>query len=273
MDPNMAVAARVLGETIPISVSTAVAIEELANKKPQWPAELWFNVRTVFRNFYSVIANDDKKFVGPEHIYRPLIAEMEMIRQAVRDITQNTTKVVYYYCDYSDLARRLPNATLKEATTETQKRNFSIEWNLCQVLIRDAEQLDIQLFKTEILGSVQNCLMVTHLPVDLLWAKNFGKLRLLESHTGAIKSKSEWNTKLTGGKQLARMPFNHFTLQIFGDNNNLLNGMSPKIRKVVEDLSEQHRWTTVTTLERIRYCVGEMKDPFAKDFFIKVLRA
>lgn len=273
MDPNIAVAGRALGETIPISISTAVAIEELANKKPQWPAELWINVRTAFRNLYSVINNDDKKFVGPEHLWHPFLRELDQIKQAVKDVTQGTTQVVYYHCDYSDLLRRLPHTTLKEATTETQKRNFSIEWNIMQVLLREAEHLDIQTFKTEITGSVQNCLIMTHLPIDLLWAKNFGKLRLLESHTGTIKSKSEWNTKLTGGKQLTRMPFNHFTLQVFGDNNNLLNGMSPKIRKVVEDLSEQHRWTTVTTLERIRYCVGEMKDPFARDFFIKVLRA
>jgi len=273
MDPKFAVAGRALGEVLPISVSTAVAIELLSEKKEHWVPELWINVRTAFRNFYSVIANDDKKYVGPEHIYPALLNELELIRESVKTITQGSTKVVYYYCDYSDLARHLPHAVVREATTENQKRYNSIEWNLFQVLLKEATQFEIREFKTAITGSPVSCLMMTHYPVDLLWAKSFGKLRLLESHTGAVKSKSEWNTKLTNGKQLTQIPFNYFTLQIFGDNNNLISAMSPKIKSVVVDLAEKHRWTTVTTMDRIRFSVSEMKDPFARDWLMKVLKA
>lgn len=272
MDPKFAISGRALGEHLPISVSTAVAIEGLPEKKPLWGAELWINLRTLLRNLWSTINSDDRKYVGPEHLYAPFVAEMEQVRNAVRDITGGTMTVVFYHCDYSDLLRHLPNAILKEHS-ELQKNYLAIEHNLMQVLLKYAESFGIREFKTEIRGTPQKCLMMTHYPVDLLSAKSFGKLQLLESHTGTIKSKSEWHTKLTNGKQLDNIPFNHFTLQIFGDNNNLLNAMSIKIRKVVMEIAEKHKWTSVSTLDLIRFSIGEIKDPFARDFLMKVFRA
>lgn len=275
MDPKFAISGRALGEILPISVSTAVAIEALPEKRSEWGAELWINVRTLLRNMWSTIQADDKRYVGPEHLYEPFKEEMRQVANAVRDISGGTMAVVYYHCRYDDLVRWVPNGVLKEPT-ELQKGWLAIEHNLMSVLLREdtaSGEFGILQFNTEIVGRPKKVLLMTHYPIDLLFAKSFAQLQLLESHTGTIKGRGEWNTKLTGGKLLTNIPFNRFTLQVFGDNNNLLNAMGPKIKKVVVEMAATNKWTSVSSMELVRFSIQQLKDPIARDFLLKVAKA
>src|SRR5690606_9561418 len=98
---------------------------------------------------------------------------------------------------------------------------------------------DVRYYDVYIEGKFQDTMLLTHIPVDLLSADRFSKLVLLESHTGAIKPHLSWYTKLTNGKELFRMPFNRFTLQVFGDNGVHFAPMPMKMKQAVKDISEK----------------------------------
>jgi hypothetical protein len=84
---------------------------------------------------------------------------------------------------------------------------------------------------------------------------------LLETHTGAIKNYLQWNTKLTKGKDLVRMPFCKFTLQVFGDNGNVFSPMSMALKEAVTKLSVDDNWTNVATQDRLIYSIKKITDP------------
>lgn len=87
-------------------------------------------------------------------------------------------------------------------------------------------------------------LIMTHFAIDLLNSYN---LKLLESHTGTVKSSNLFYTRLApfGKNDLTRIPFNSFTLYIFGDNS-LTRTLGIKTKKTVLEIAEANKWTYKT---------------------------
>lgn len=264
-------ALREVGGTIPVAIGTAVAIEGLADKQQYWPQEIWFNVRTLFRNLYGALPSDLRTRLTGAELTPIMLQEIEMLRSSVPTVTQGMSKAVFYYCDLKDITLQFPKAVLRTANTHLQQAYLGTE-NLCLAgIIKEADKNGVLKFHTKIKGTGVNALILTHSPIDLLWAGSFQKLRLLESHTGAVKSKSQWNTKLTNGKELTRIPFNRLTVQVFGDNNTYFSAMPIKIKKALLDLAEQYKWTPVTTDDKVRFSIGQMKDKFGRDWLRTLL--
>lgn len=262
---------REVGTTVPVAIGTAVAIESLAEKQSFWPQEIWFNLRTLFRNLYGCINSIVRqKLVGHE-LTDTFLQEMQVIRDAVSTITNGVSKARFYYCDYRDITMHFPKAVLRTANTPLQQGYLASEQYCLKPIIDKAEDHGVDVFHTKIKGTPVSVLIVTHSPIDLLWAGSFGKLKLLESHTGAIKPKSQWHTKLTNGKELTRIPFNRLTVQVFGDNNNFFSAMPIKIKKTVLDLAEKYKWTVITTDDKIRYSINQMQDKFGRDWLRSLL--
>jgi hypothetical protein len=106
-------------------------------------------------------------------------------------------------------------------------------------------------------------LMLTHYAIDLL-APNFKSFDLLESHTGAIKSKHLWYTKYYNGKDYPQLPFREDLLQVFGDNETF-RPMAPSIRKQIIEIAKQYNWSPVSTSEKVEYGLNQIKDPYLRD--------
>src|SRR5690606_22392271 len=107
-------------------------------------------------------------------------------------------------------------------------------------------------------------LILTHFPVDLLNRYRFKTLKLLESHTGAIKPFNVWNTKLKDGQGLDVIPFDRMTLQMFGDNAHF-SPMHKKVRMTIYNLVVKNKWTYATTKDYVFYCIQQNRDPALED--------
>ena len=94
-------------------------------------------------------------------------------------------------------------------------------------------------------------IVMTHFSHDLL---NKGRLHLLESHTGKLKSNKDFYTKLhsVGARDMSYVPFCEQTYYIFGDIN-LIRPLPITVRKNVLALGIEKNWTYKTSPAMIKY--------------------
>lgn len=255
-------------DTIPISVGTSLAIE--AAQKTKGYDSLWINIRTLIRNIYDSVERESRDRLLPQAVAWIIYDELKVIR----NVLSNFKGVRLYCVDYRDLPRVFPNALLRDpkgqGPVEIEKLAFMEA--VINYVKDDHDNDKIIWEKTcQIQGEPTKSLIMTHYPVDLLSRTRFKQLRLLESYTGAIKSRSQWGTKLTDGKALSFMPFNRFTLQLFGDNNLQFKQFGRKVREPLLKIAVDNKWTPVTTTDKIRWNIGKMADQFTAKMLKKFL--
>lgn len=267
----MQVAAREVG-ALPLSIGTSLAIEELLKEPKNWPSELWINIRTVIRNLVGALDSTVRNRLLGQDVFPTLEAELLFLIEHLNTETRGKTKVVFYHCSYSDLRIKFPVAILKEHKTPNQLDALALETTCLDILFKRTS-VPIVKYQTDISGSRVAALMISHLPVDLLSYEKFLSLKLLESHTGVIKERANWNTKLTSTGDSVRIPFNYLTVQVFGDKNNHFTAMPISIKKTLIALADQYRWTTVTNIATISTHVKSIPDVVVRDFITKILRA
>lgn len=266
--------------SIPISIATALAVESACGVYPDKPVspapvtnvkEVWFNVLTLTRNLLGSLSPDIRDLVTEEYLVTALLEELTIIESALVKESNGLTRTVFYHCDYSSLGRKFPNANLKVPTSPKQIAHNTLLMKTASLLAKSISSAELRSFKFELVGRFPNSLIVTHLPVDLLSKQYFQKLELLESHTGAIKAYPQWHTKLTNGKELTNIPFNSFTLQVFGDNGHQFTPILNSLRKEILQIAEENNWTTLTTSEKIRFSLRKIKDVTNRSLLMALL--
>lgn len=279
---HQAIAHRELGE-LGLSIATDLAIAGAFGQHPDRPLPkqpildyslLLINVRTLVRNLLGSIQRERKILLTSEHSTEPLLYEMSAIQEIVDSKTNGKVKVGFFYSHYKDLHKEFPHANLKESKTQIQIVNEGLETSLTNGLVKRLLKdnnfpftvVDFLLTKT-----MNSTLLLTHIPLDLLARTKFEKLALLESHTGRVKNHLEWNTRLTNGKELTNIPFNRFTLQVFGDNGVFFSPIDRKAKNAVMDIATDRKWTTITTDDRIRYCIEQIEDIAIRQQLVSLL--
>lgn len=255
----------------PISIGTSLAIEGALgihpdNKKKKQLHRykaLYVNVETLFRNLYGAVPTAHKDKITVNDYAQALAQEISIISAIVNEETKGYTTTVFYINDQSDLNKKLPKAKFKERFTDKQKLMLELKRLVLEntpSLLDENQQIII--YKNKLSGKIPT-LVLTHQPTDLLSVYEFPRLDLLESHTGEIRNKSTWWKKLHLGKN-DTLPFNAFTLQVFGDNH-YIDPQPAKIRKEVVDLSLKHKWTQTTSIGTIRMGVSGIQDKENRD--------
>ena len=253
---------REMGTQVPVSIATALALESAMGLSEDHPEHkqkpplqsvdaLWVNLRTLIRNIMGAIPTQDQDKVFPDPLLDALTAELRIIASAVQMNTQRRCKLVPYVQSYHSLKSQYKNCFIREPKTPKQEFFAELESN---VLRRIPEMhLDMAVVQSDMKlpQNSDDALIITHMPLDLLSRYEFSRLRLLESHTGKVKAYTSWNSKLTGGKELSRMPFNHVTLQFFGDGVHF-NTFPMKEKKQIIELAEARRWNPTTSLDKMR---------------------
>lgn len=91
-------------------------------------------------------------------------------------------------------------------------------------------------------------LITTHIPVDLLNYNKVPNLKLLESHTGKLKDKHMWYSKLhpIGKNPLNIFPFIEELVFILGDKN-VSQPMKLSIRRLLHTYGTERKWSTFTS--------------------------
>lgn len=246
----------------PISIPTSLALEGFFQKHPDQPkmppgfktiTEIWINVRTMVRNFFSSMTGENQRIAPLEQCLILLIEEFAVINRIPTNEFNHLVKFRFYFNDLENLNWEFPKAERKLPKTDKQLFLHQAELMLLQSLLEVAAEhkLPIKRIRSKPKASQTNVALLTHHPHELLWRFEFGSLFLLESHTGKLKPYSQWFTKLHNVEEADRIPFNKLTLQIFGDNA-LFNSQPKIIRDEVKQIASVRRWTAVTTLDKIK---------------------
>lgn len=238
---------RELGQ-VPISIPTAIIFDEQLLVKPDVvPNDLWFNVRTLVRNLMTSMPTDQKQLLNGTLVIEDILEEMEIIDGLVRQYWNGQCQVKYYYTTFDSLQTCFPMAKYKVPTTARQRFDHAMMVNVGKGLL--GRRSDILTPDIKLPHQNHPIYQISHYPIELL-VKAHPRMRLLESHTGAIKTPWEWTSKLTNGNTLMRIPFNPLTLQIFGDNVNF-TGFSIKVKTQIMQLAKDRSWSHQTTLSKV----------------------
>lgn len=274
MSNTMLIEERVKGQ-FPISIATSLAIEGLLGMHPEAPIPvrphwlnydtLFVNVRTVYRNLYGLFKAEQADALKASEIAPFILEEMEIIKNVVRQHSEGNMDVIFYSCSYENLSGIYKHGQFKEADTVKQKMYSAKESAVldeCYKKLGGKNNETFKLFDVTIVGDFKRTLLFSHYPVDLLNIKNVKSLALLESHTGLVKGKNEWYTKLKNGKDHPRIPFDKMTIQLFGDSGGLFKPYPRRHREKMIELSNKYQWSQITTKERILQCVTLAREPF-----------
>ena len=274
---------RPLGPTTPLSVGTAMIFDNEEADPSKWPPFLYANIQTLYRNFAEAIGRETMMGMELEVFLPKFMEELDTFEEYVTKYTKGNTEVVFYLPVYKNIQRLLPQALLRSIKTQSQKVLFDFETSVYQEMRKQAKEqkkeaermkqpwepmfLDVEY---ELPRGKGESLILTHIPSDLLSYTKFPILKLIESHTGKIKARNEWWTKLTGDRdKLASIPFNKFTLQICGDGNHLIASGTKKMKDFLFSLASQNNWTAMTTVDRVRFCINMLKDKTTRDLLLK----
>ena len=265
---------------LPLSIGTSLAIEGLLGTHPGKPHQpsghrgitaLWINIRTLVRNYREAFSKENigriKFDVAALSVLTEMQAIPEIIRQANRDI-----KVVYYFQPTEDINQQFPKASLKKAKTDTQ---FEVE-AYAQVTLRlllaecNNEKINVVQIRRQPPTNHDTTALITHYPKDLFWKNCFGRLFLLESHTGRLKTYVDWYTKLNVVNSDSLVLFFVFTIQVFGDSH-LFNGQDRKMRAELKELAKVKRWNGTTSYERVAADIKHFGSIALKKLFVELM--
>ena len=262
--------------SFPLSIGTALAFESLfdGSKAPYDPDRvkpervsldsydtIWINVATLYRNILGSVESQVAPTLMAGDILDVMIEELDIIRDIVRTHTNDRVKVVFYRSLYEGLKRAHPQARLRVDNTAKQT-DYTAQLTavLNQLYKAHRKELDLHEFARGLEPkATTRALVITHIAYDLLSYKAFPKLDLLESHTGVLKTRVSWYTKLVSGKELTRIPFNACMMQVFGDSQTF-HPMPIATRRAVMDLSNQYQWHALSTQDRLRFCFDTLQD-------------
>lgn len=260
----------------PVSIGTSLALESIG-KGPLQPYDpdreipqhidltqydqVWINVLTLFRNIIGAMPSDAILKVSATDVMMTLEFEADLINRLVHDESHGRAKAVFYVCKYADLKKVHPYAKLRVDSTERQ-RMYTLTMENCINAFMKGTELGsrVRVYERSLRPPEKHkTLIFTHYAYDLLSAKRFETLDLLESHTGVLKKESARYTKLHGGKDLPRIPFRVCFMQVFGDSQTF-HPWPILSRKAVLKLAEDYKWTTHTTNDRLRLSFDQLED-------------
>jgi hypothetical protein len=281
---NTALSERAIGK-YPLSIATSLAMEALTGindeindariRQPQLQniPNLWVNVMTLIRNLLGSINRDAAQMVAPEEMAPVIIQEMAIIKDIAEQHTNFRSSVSFYASAYQNMEKQYPHALLRGANTEIQKTTFGIMDETMRIIIEQVglSATPVTVYKLKLDPPMQpKSFILTHFPYDLLSARNFSELLLIESHTGRVKAKPLWYTKYSSGKELVRIPFREDLLQIFGDNEHF-RPLPISIRREIMKLAEQDNWSYMTTKDKIVYSLEKIKDKHALEVIKQIV--
>lgn len=260
----------------PLSVGTSLAVEGLVGIHPDLPPpssmplkgydEIWVNLRTLYRNIHHACDAGVQLDITPPEMTTLLLEEMEVLPDMLKEYNGRPFKVTYYYSDYKDFQIRYPHASLRVENTNKQKLYADLlhrSMGMMKQYLKNHPDT-FKLYPDKITANTTtNTLILTNIAYDLLAYKNFGKLSLLESHTGKIKPSTQFYTKYYGGRDLPTIPFMVELMQVFGDTE-LFSPLDIRLRKAILEIAAKREWSAVTTRARVQLGLEELQNPAHK---------
>jgi hypothetical protein len=271
----------------PISIATSLALEGVfhtgefdnptAKDFPLRGKLLLVNIRTLFRNAYNAFTSQEQMMLDIKPIYDSVKEDILEVFTAVSRSEPECT-VEFYYCTYSDPEKHLGALnfynrgvdTEDHKATPKQKHYRELEKDLFLNLSELLEELPDSIVVNEYdfyIETKKPTVLLTHYPADLLSEDKMPSVVLLESHTGKLKGKSEWASKLYN--KPTNIPFSKMMLAVFGDGV-MIAPQPIKFRKKLLELGAKYKWDHRTTDTRIIEGVKFAKEPHLVTFLRKL---
>lgn len=265
---------RLLGGKYFISMGTAMIFESSEFDIRKWPNLMYLNLRTLYRNYVASIPTDYQKHVKVKDMLEDFFKEVSTVETIIKEVSQNRVKILFYYPRYEHLDKVLPEVTVLDYNPGIFDQLELDIWAFAK-----RNQMLIPFFYQEVKGELppanEPVLLLSSFITDLLSASRFPALYLIESFTGKIKKRQEWHTKLKIGnvKNIDQIgiPFNKFTIQVFGDKSGAYKGQDRVIRKVVREMAINDHWSPITTRDKIRTSINKLKDHDIKKILLDLL--
>jgi len=253
---------RALG-ALGMSVGTSLALE-LGGDAIRSADTLLFNLRTLIRNAQAAYEKDDEGANNVKVLTKDVEEDLIKLGQYLEQLRKGKPiQMVVYYPSYKGLERKFKHADLTDFLnkgTEKQKKYARLSKDVADALMSKHGKI---LVATDV-GMPDfkgNGLVMTHHVVDLADVRGYSRLFLLESYTGVLKPFTAWYTKLTGGEELHYMPFNHLTIQVFGDRSTNFKSSSKAIKDLVKKIALDSGWTSATSMSRVRNSIAALDNP------------
>lgn len=266
----------------PISIGTSLALESLVNinenlnhnKKPiKDYTFFWINVSTIFRNLYQSIKNVDKILIKNNDLIILLINELNFLKEWCANEGRGVNLQLYF--SKYDIKKLYPYASIRTPHTEKQLLYKKIHDVTLHPFLNNEDYLKefkIKIFKNKITSAeYQKTIILTSYVYDLINPYLFSKLDLVESHTGKIKPRIQWNTKYHNGSKLHMMPFREDLLQIFGDKETFVP-MNFRLIKQIINIAIKDKWTPLTTKDKIKNSINKLDDKNLKDLILNIIK-
>jgi len=267
---NTALLNRELGQQVPVSVPTAIPIEEVVLKEGGESGDIWINLRTLVRNCLNCLSTDEKISISPMDVAPVILEEVQLLGDIIQQASHDSRRVVYYVTEKKSLAKCFKHALPKGHKTAKQKHELQLTNETLLEVVGALGEM-VKIFDIKLIGEDRPVLLLTHQPIDLLSEYSFPSCKLLESHTGKVKNKTYWNSKLSG-KDTELMPFNAMTLQIFGDGESFA-AYPRKLKTELITLAKERKWSPITTKPKIESDLSKLTDKLGADLLREMLRS
>lgn len=248
-----------------LSIGTGLAFESIFNTtQPVYDPErkappkvnlkdythLWVNVGTLYRNMVGACKSADVPGISDKEFKDALALEMETIESLCKNEGSGLITPVFYFCTYASLYNNPGHKSIVLRNANTEKAKVYIAKLMSAIKMLEKEHLITVLDSDLNPPFNQKALILTNIAWDLVSAKHFNRLDLIESHTGVLKNRSKWNTKYHKYKDLSNLPFNSKLLKIFGDSE-IFTPMLTSLRDLILDVAVKGKWTVLTTKDKM----------------------
>lgn len=253
---------RLLDNQYNISPGTAGVFNGPYADPSKWQPILYVNIRTLYRNFIASLDLKQPQSVSDNEFIETFLNEVTEFERLVKELTDNRVATLFYYPEYKEIDKRLPHLKRKQYNPSIYDE---VEENMWSKLQQEQRFLPINVEFIGEEGFPSNYLditMLTSFAVDLLEAPKFNTITLLESFTGKLKKRQEWYTKLNLPKSNDyeyRVPFNKFTLQVFGDKSGFYQRPDIQMRRFVSQMAKEDNWLPIATIERLKASIRKVK--------------
>lgn len=218
-----------------------------------------FNMYTVIRNIANSFENvtDIADMLQHQNMLDILIDEINNIMVLYMDAE---CQLVFWSPDYTELYK-----SFNKGKPTNENVTYQKHLNIKAFLDTNKEKLQHTVRYTgyklpRIEGDV---LITTNMVVDLL---NDSNLTLFESHTGVMKTKSEFNSKYKkfGKNDISHLPFIEDLLYFLGDDVFILTAPVNVKRELLE-ISKANNWNIKTTKSKL---ISDIKKgPLVKEYY------
>lgn len=217
-----------------------------------------FNLYTIVRNIINSCTHKQKDEV---FLDKQFISVLTMEINIINNLYEGTKCIpLLFYPDYTTIYKRYNNGKVMVDTKIYKEhmltRNILHKYDNMIKSLNNGKGYKITKLKDA--ESKDKILITTNIACDLF--NNFN-LELLESHTGKVKKKHEFNSKYhrLGEQDLSTLPFMEELLFILGDKCTV-TPLSVKVRRLLLELAVNNNWTVRTTREKVRQGLSKERE-------------